>query len=58
MADGGRRPPARFRLGAGVDFTAACDQHDLCYRVVGADKGACDKAFLDALLAECDRALR
>ncbi|EFN55515.1 hypothetical protein CHLNCDRAFT_133927 [Chlorella variabilis] len=46
-------------LGEGcVDFTAACDQHDLCYRVVGADKGACDKAFLDALLAECDRALR
>jgi hypothetical protein len=49
--------PAFAVLHPGVDFTDACNQHDLCYRQAGADKAACDRAFLDALLAECDRAV-
>ena len=45
------------RWPAGVDFTAACNQHDTCYFTPGSVKDACDIAFKDALLAECRRAL-
>jgi hypothetical protein len=41
-----------------VDFTQACDQHDLCYRTLGASKADCDQAFLDALLNECSTSLQ
>ncbi|KAI7837242.1 hypothetical protein COHA_008930 [Chlorella ohadii] len=43
---------------AGVDFTNACNAHDTCYFTAGSDKAACDQAFLDALLDECDSALK
>jgi hypothetical protein len=46
------------RWPAGVDFTEACNTHDTCYFTLGSDKAQCDQAFLDALLAECDRAVR
>ncbi|KAL4436790.1 hypothetical protein ABPG75_003929 [Micractinium tetrahymenae] len=41
----------------GVDFTAACNAHDVCYFTLGSQKDACDRTFLDALLAECNRAV-
>ena len=43
---------------AGIDFSEACNTHDRCYFTLGSDKAQCDRAFLDALLTECDRAVR
>lgn len=31
---------------------------DTCYFTAGSEKAACDQAFLDALLAECDSSLK
>lgn len=36
--------------------THACS--DTCYFTAGSDKAACDQAFLDALLAECESSLK
>ena len=43
---------------AGVDFNQACNAHDTCYFTPGTQKADCDNKFHDALLAECQRALR
>ncbi|KAI3425863.1 hypothetical protein D9Q98_007836 [Chlorella vulgaris] len=41
----------------GVDFSAACDQHDTCYAMPRSDKAECDQQFLDSMRQECKRAL-
>ncbi len=39
----------------GGDFTKCCNEHDLCYCICGIAKSACDLAFLDCMVAECNR---
>ncbi len=36
-----------------VNFTPACNQHDLCYGKCNSDKGQCDQDFKGAMIAEC-----
>lgn len=43
---------------AGVDFAPACDAHDTCYFTLGSQRGECDRALLQALLAECRDSLQ
>ncbi|MBI3818035.1 MAG: carboxypeptidase regulatory-like domain-containing protein [Planctomycetes bacterium] len=40
-------------LGLGVDFTPACNAHDICYGTYPASKSQCDLAFYQNLLAIC-----
>lgn len=40
----------------GVDFFYGCKEHDCCYGVCGADKTACDDAFLADSLRACTEA--
>lgn len=49
--------PCVLLLAAGVDFSRACGDHDNCYATLGTDRTQCDQAFLDAMRAECKRAL-
>jgi hypothetical protein len=35
------------------DFTASCEQHDACY-AQGVDRQACDVAFREDMIAECE----
>ncbi|HRQ89615.1 MAG TPA: hypothetical protein PLA50_12505, partial [Bacteroidia bacterium] len=40
---------------AGADFREACRNHDACYDVPGSDRDACDRQFLEDMLAECPK---
>ncbi len=44
-----------FQGCAGADFREACRRHDACYDTVGSCRACCDREFLEALLAECER---
>lgn len=49
------RGPLRYLLFqgcAGADFKDACRRHDACYDTIGSDRRACDRAFLEEMLAE------
>lgn len=37
-------------------FSRGCAEHEECYETRGADKSQCDRAFLERLERECDRA--
>lgn len=39
----------------GVDFTPACQAHDICWGTCGADRRKCDENFLSNLLTICER---
>ena len=52
------RGPLRFLLFqgcAGADFRDACRRHDACYDTIGSDRNACDRTFLEEMLAECPK---
>ncbi len=38
---------------SGVDFTPACNSHDICYATKAGTRSQCDSAFLSDLLALC-----
>ena len=40
---------------AGADFRDACRHHDACYDCIGSDRHACDRRFLEEMLAECPK---
>ena len=50
--DGGACTGVPDTLPGIFDFTAACEQHDACYRA-GVNRLACDQAFREDLLASC-----
>lgn len=53
--------PLRFLIFqgcAGADFRDACRRHDACYDRIGSDRHACDRCFLEEMLAECPRSDR
>ena len=41
--------------GLGADFRDTCGQHDRCYSHPCASRATCDQAFLESLLADCER---
>ncbi len=52
------RGPLRFLLFqgcAGADFRDACRRHDACYDTIGSNRHACDRTFLEEMLAECPK---
>jgi hypothetical protein len=52
------RGPLRYLLFqgcAGADFRDACRRHDACYDTIGSDRRACDRKFLEEMLAECPK---
>ena len=52
------RGPLRYLLFqgcAGADFREACRRHDACYDTIGSDRSACDRKFLEEMLAECPK---
>jgi len=44
-----------FQGCAGADFREACRRHDACYDTIGSDRKACDRVFLEEMLAQCPR---
>lgn len=44
-----------FQGCAGADFRDACRRHDACYDTIGSDRRACDRRFLEEMLAECPK---
>ncbi|MBL9157590.1 MAG: hypothetical protein JNJ70_08970 [Verrucomicrobiales bacterium] len=44
-----------FQGCVGADFREACRRHDACYDTIGSDRRACDKRFLQDMLAECPK---
>jgi hypothetical protein len=44
-----------FQGCAGADFRDACRRHDACYDTIGSDRRACDRKFLEEMLAECPK---
>ena len=44
-----------FQGCAGADFREACRRHDACYDTIGSDRRACDRRFLEEMLAECPK---
>lgn len=47
-----------FQGCAGADFRDACRRHDACYDTIGSDRRACDRKFLEEMLAECPKSKR
>jgi RHS repeat-associated protein len=50
--DGGSKFPDKF---AGYSFTEACQNHDNCYAICGANKADCDLQFYSNLQRVCSR---
>lgn len=44
-----------FQGCAGADFREACRRHDACYDTIGSERRACDRRFLEEMLAECPK---
>lgn len=47
--------PVQSKFGK-ADFTAACNQHDICYDTCKSDKTACNDKFYELMQTECKRA--
>lgn len=42
----------------GADFRKTCEQHDICYETLGANRSSCDKQFSEGLLSSCQNSRR